>query len=100
MVAQLPSVPRSAENAVARAYRTGVQQIVRSGPGRANSAIVAPILTADGCIGALSAEIDAGAEGSDAVQTLTTIVAAHLAGVLAGAGSAAESTERKAGNLN
>lgn len=94
IVAQLPSVPRSAENAVARAYRTGVQQIVRSGPGRTNSAIVAPILTADGCIGALSAEIEPGTEGSEAAQTLATIIAAHLAGVLAGAGGPAASSER------
>ncbi len=94
IVAQLPSVPRSAENAVARAYRTGVQQIVRSGPGRTNSAIVAPILTADGCIGALSAEIEPGTEGSEAARTLTTIIAAHLAGVLAGTSGAATSSER------
>jgi hypothetical protein len=93
LVAQLPAVPKTAENAVARAYRAGVQQIVPSGPGKANSAIVAPILTADGCIGALSAEIAGGTEGSEVAQMLTTIVAAHLAGVFAGA---AGSPERRA----
>jgi hypothetical protein len=91
LVAQLPPVPRSADNAVARAYRTGVQQIVRSGPGQANSAIVAPILTSDGCIGALSTEIPGGTEGSEDVQMLTTIIAAHLAGLLASTSSSAAS---------
>jgi hypothetical protein len=91
IVAQLPAVPRSADNAVARAYRTGVQQIVRSGPGQTNSAIVAPILTADGCIGALSTEIPGGSEGSEGAQMLTTIIAAHLAGLLASNGSSTAS---------
>jgi hypothetical protein len=94
IVAQLPAVPRSAENAVARAYRTGVQQIVRSGPGQTNSAIVAPILTADGCIGALSTEIPGGTEGSEAAQMLTTIIAAHLAGLLASTSAASQPARR------
>ena len=46
-------------------------------------AIVAPILGADGCLGALSAEIKDGGEASEAVQAVATIVAAHLAGLLA-----------------
>jgi hypothetical protein len=91
IVAQLPAVPRSADNAVARAYRTGVPQIVRSGPGQTNSAIVAPILTADGCIGALSTEIAGGSEGSEGAQMLTAIIAAHLAGLLASNGSSTAS---------
>jgi GAF domain-containing protein len=44
---------------------------------------VAPILTADGCIGALSAEIRSGGETSQSVQALASIFAAQLAGVLA-----------------
>jgi hypothetical protein len=80
----MPAVPRSADNAAAAAYRTGSQQIVLSRPGGAPGAIVAPILGADGCIGALTAEIKDGGEGSEAVQAVTTIVAAHLASVLAG----------------
>jgi hypothetical protein len=86
-VARMPAVPRSADNAAAAAYRTGLQQIVLTRPGQTIGAIVAPILTADGCIGALSAEMRAGTEGSEAVQTLATIVAAHLAGVFAASAS-------------
>ena len=48
---------RSADNAAAAAYRTGQLQIVLARPGESNGAVVAPLLSADGCIGALSAEI-------------------------------------------
>ena len=75
---------------MALAYRTGVQQIVRSVPGETTSAIVAPILTADGCIGALSAEFR-GAEASEPVQAFAAILAAQLAGVLTPSSDAAES---------
>jgi hypothetical protein len=83
IVARMPSVPRSADNAAAGAYRTGALQIVRSRPGGSAGAIVAPILGPNGCIGALSAEIKSGGEESEAVQAVASIVAAHLAGVLA-----------------
>jgi len=82
VVARMPSVAKSADNAAAAAYRTGALQVVLSRPGSAAGAIVAPILGATGCIGALSAEIKDGGEGSEAVQAIATIVAAHLAGVL------------------
>jgi hypothetical protein len=82
MVARMPAVPRSANNAAAAAYRTGELQIVLSRPGGAIGAIVAPILAADGCIGALSAEIRSGGETSQAVQALAMIFAAQLANVI------------------
>jgi hypothetical protein len=93
VVARMPSVPRSADNAAAAAYRTGSLQIVLSKPGGAPGALVAPLLAADGCIGALSAEIRGGGEGSEGVQALATIFAAHLAGVFAA--TAADSGESK-----
>jgi hypothetical protein len=80
--ARLPNVPRAANNAAAAAYRSGDLQIVLSRPGGAKGAIVAPILGARGCIGALSAEIRGGGEASESVQALAAIVAAQLAGVL------------------
>ncbi len=49
-VARIGSLPTSAENATALAWRTGAVQIV---PG----ALVAPIVTSDGCVGALAAEL-------------------------------------------
>ena len=81
-VARMPGVPRSGNNAAASAYRTGALQIVLSRPGGPAGAIVAPILAANGCIGALSAEIRGGGETSEGVQTLATMFAAHLAGIL------------------
>jgi len=80
--ARLPNVARSANNAAAAAYRSGEVQIVRSRPGGAKGAVVAPILGVHGCIGALSAEIRGGGEASDSVQALASIVAAQLASVL------------------
>ncbi|MCU1385990.1 MAG: hypothetical protein JWL71_4687, partial [Acidobacteria bacterium] len=90
MIARIPPVPRSADNAAASAYRSGTLQIVLSRPGGAPGAVVAPILAADGCIGALSAEIRSGGETSDSVQALAAIFAAHLAGVLSTAPAVAE----------
>ena len=49
-----------------------------------------PILAADGCIGALSAEIRSGGETSESVQALAAIFAAQLANVLNTAPAAAE----------
>ncbi len=85
MIACIPPVPRSADNAAAAAYRSGKLQIVASRPGASSGAVVAPILAADGCIGALSAEIRGGGESSEGIQALASIFAAHLAGVLSSA---------------
>src|SRR5580765_1580271 len=95
-LSRMPRVPRSADNAAAAAYRTGQMQIVLSRPGGNAGALVAPLLAADGCIGALSAEIQGGGEASESVQALSTIVAAHLATVLANSRPVAESEPRVA----
>ena len=87
-IARFPPVPRSADNAAAAAYRSGTPQIVHSRPGGSRGAVVAPILSADGCIGALSAEIRSGGETSPSVQALATIFAAQLSSVLAAAAPA------------
>ncbi len=81
-VARIPTLPRSADNAAAAAYRTGTLQIVSAPAPNAGGAVVAPMVAASGCIGALSAEIRGGGETSEAVQALATIFAAQLAGVL------------------
>jgi hypothetical protein len=83
VLARIPPVPRSANNAAAAAYRSGTLQIVLARPGSSTGAVVAPILSVDGCIGALSAEIRGGAETSETVQALTAIVAAQLASLVA-----------------
>jgi len=93
MMARIPHVPRTADNAAAAAYRTGALQVVASRPGGPSGAIVAPLLSADGCIGALSAEIRDGGETSDSAQALAVLVAAQLAGALA---SEPEAEEKRA----
>ena len=82
-LAKMPAVPKSGNNAAAAAYRTGALQIVLARPGMASGALVAPLLTPDGCIGALSAEIKGRGETSDATQALAVLFAAQLASVLA-----------------
>lgn len=85
-LSRLAPITRTADNATAAAYRTSEVQIVRARPGDAQGAIAAPLLAGDGCIGALTAEIaEYGAEDSDRVRALATILASQLAGVLAAA---------------
>ncbi len=97
-LARMPTVPRGGDNAAAAAYRTGTLQIVLSRPGIPGGAIVAPLLGPDGCIGALSAEITGGGEGSEAVQALSTLFAAQLAAVLAAPQEAAPAAHAVAAN--
>jgi hypothetical protein len=87
-LSHLSSVPRSADNAAAAAYRTGELQIVKSRPGGAQGAVVAPLLSSDGCIGALTAEVRDSGEQADTTRALAQILAAQLAGVLASAAQA------------
>ncbi len=80
--ARIPALPRSADNAAAAAYRTGMQQIVHARADAASGAIVVPILTPDGCVGVLSAEVGGGSETSAQGQAVAALVAAQLAGIL------------------
>lgn len=81
-LSRLPPLARSADNAAARAYRTGQLQIVLARPGESNGAIVAPVLSSSGCVGVLSADIRGGGETSESVQALAAIFSAQLASVL------------------
>jgi CHASE3 domain sensor protein len=81
-LARMPAVPRSAGNAAAKAYRSGALQIVLARPGASDGALVSPLLTPEGCIGALSAEIIGRGETSDTTQALASLFAAQLASVL------------------
>jgi GAF domain-containing protein len=98
-LARMPSVLRSDENAAAAAYRTGELQLVLSRLGSPETgAVVAPILSTDGCIGALSAEIRGGGEGSEEVQALASIFAAQLSTILASPSATAEAEPKAAGS--
>src|SRR5262245_53224074 len=92
-------VPRTADNAAAAAYRSGSLRVVASRPSGPLGAVVAPLLAADGCVGALTAEVRDGAEQNEQVHALASIFAAQLAGILAasatgGAGSEARTAAR------
>jgi len=82
-LARMPVVARSDDNAAAAAVRSGELQIVRKRPGVSSGALAAPLLSRDGCIGALTAEIKNGGETSDSIQAIAAILAAQLAGILA-----------------
>jgi len=66
---------------------------VRSGPNGTRGALVVPIVSPQGPIGALSAELRDGGESSEIVQALATIVGAQLATVLPAASDAPDVTE-------
>jgi len=78
VLARMGSIGRDADNAAAAAYRQGELRTVPahdSLPG----AIVAPIITGQGCVGVLAAEMRHGAERNEAIQAVTAILAAQLA---------------------
>ena len=67
-----------ANNAAAASYRSAEMRTVSS-DGFTNGALVAPLITPDGCIGVLSAEMKGGSERDEAAQALAAIFAAQLA---------------------
>jgi hypothetical protein len=77
LLGRLPEVDRLADNAIAAAFCCGQKQIVR-GSSDATGAYVAPLLTPDGCVGALALEFANGGEQHDLVQALATILTAQL----------------------
>jgi len=99
MLAKIPAVPRNADNAAAAAYRSGALQIVLTRPGTSPGAVVAPLLSPEGCIGALTAEIRDRGETSDSVQALAAIFAAQLVNMLGAAVTAPAVAERDVSKL-
>ena len=71
-------VSTEANNATAVAWRTGELQAVEGEPG-APGALVAPIVTPEGCVGVLAAELGDEREARADIRALTTIFAAQLA---------------------
>ncbi|HEX6212435.1 MAG TPA: hypothetical protein VF136_16770 [Methylomirabilota bacterium] len=78
VVLRLGTIPTSADNATAAAWRVGALQVV-PGADQQPGALVAPVVTGDGCVGTFSAEVSAGREQQPEVQALATIFAAQLA---------------------
>jgi len=77
-VVHIGSIATGADNATATAWRTGQVQAV-PGDAEGSGALVAPIVTADGCVGVLAAELRDGRERRDDVRALASIFAAQLA---------------------
>jgi hypothetical protein len=93
-LSQLGPISRTSMNATAAAWRSGTLQIV-SGDSTSRSAIVAPLLGMERCIGVLAIELTTGREGNATIQAVVTLIAAQLATVL-GAWPAASSTSVEA----
>src|SRR4029453_18368077 len=75
---KLGSLSTDADNATAAAWRTRELRAVPA-TSEAPGALVAPIVTSDGCVGVLAAEGKEGRELRSEVRDLATIFAAQLA---------------------
>jgi hypothetical protein len=82
VLARMGNIHRDANNAVAAAFRLGEMRTV-DGDATTSGALVMPLLTPDGCIGALSAEMKGGLERDESSQALAAIFAAQLATLVA-----------------
>ena len=78
VLAQLPRVPRDADNATAAAFRSAQTRIV-NGSHASNGAVVVPLMTSAGCVGVFAVELQHGGEQVEPVRALATIFAAQLA---------------------
>jgi CHASE3 domain sensor protein len=82
IVARMGSIHRDANNAVAAGYRTSEVRTV-AGDAFTNGAMIVPLMTSDGCVGVLSAELKGGSEKDESAQALATIFASQLATLVA-----------------
>jgi hypothetical protein len=78
VLARMGNIARDAENAAATAYRQGELRTVPA-HGTLPGALVAPIVTAVGCVGVLAAEMRNGGERDDTARAVAAILAAQLA---------------------
>jgi hypothetical protein len=77
-LACMGSIDPASDNATATAFRTRTVLVVPSEP-LASGAIVAPLITADGCSGAMAVELRGGVETTDHLRAVATIFSAQLA---------------------
>ncbi len=81
-VARMGSIHRDANNAAAAAFRTSETRTV-TGDATTAGAVIVPLMTSDGCVGVMSAEMKSGSEKDESAQALATIFAAQLATLVA-----------------
>ena len=82
VVARLPPVRSTANNATAAAFRAEEVRAIDGGD-RTNGALAVPLLTPGGCAGVLAIELEHGNERTGWVRAVATIVAAMLAQLIA-----------------
>jgi hypothetical protein len=82
VVARMGSIHRDANNAAAAAYRSSQVRTV-AGDAFTSGAVIVPLMTSDGCIGVMSAEMRGGSEKDESSQALATIFASQLATLVA-----------------
>ena len=81
VLARLGAISTQANNATAASWRAG-ELLSVTGERDSPSALVTPIITADGCVGVLAAELRPGREVREDVRALATIFSAQLATVV------------------
>jgi len=81
-VARMGRIHRDANNAAAAAYRSSEVRTV-AGDAGTSGAVIVPLMTSDGCVGVMSAEMKAGCEKDESSQALASIFAAQLATIVA-----------------
>jgi hypothetical protein len=89
VIVRLGTISTDASNATAAAWRAGELRAVAGDSGQPG-ALVTPIITAEGCVGVLAAEIADGREMRDDVRALATIFSAQLATVVTPVADAGE----------
>ena len=77
-LARMGVIAPDADNATATAYRTQALQTMLVDP-PSGGALVVPLITADGCTGAMAVELRQDVEPSDYLRSVATILAAQLA---------------------
>jgi GAF domain len=82
IVSRMGKIHRDANNAAAAAYRSCEVRTV-AGDAYASGAVIVPLMTSEGCVGVMSAEMKSGAEKDESAQALATIFAAQLATLVA-----------------
>jgi len=81
-IAKMKALSGRSDNAVSVTFRLGRMEVVPGTKDR-NGAVVVPVVTANGCAGAMAVEIRHGAESSPSVQAVAAIIAAQLASLVA-----------------
>lgn len=82
-LSQLGPISHASSNAAADAWRTGTLQCVTGGSG-SRSALVAPLLGIERCLGVLALELAPGREADAPTQAVASLIAAQLSTVLGG----------------